>query len=105
MLRRLVIAAIVAYLFIGVTYATWELVDYDFFGPNDTLGPPWAGPLSFLAWFVAPALLWPWNVIAFRGLSEILVVFMYLVTVGVFYVAASRRSAPRRLKSTYPNTH
>jgi hypothetical protein len=105
MLRRLVIAAIVAYLFIGVTYATWELVDYDFFGPNDTLGPPWAGPLSFLAWFVAPALLWPWNVIGFRGVPEILVACAYLATVGLVYLAASRRSAPRRLKSRHPNTH
>jgi len=104
-LRRLVVVAIVAYLFIGVAYATWEALDYDFFGKNDTLGPPWVGPLSFFAWFVAPALLWPWNVIAFRGLSEIVVACVYLATVGLLYLAASRRSAPRRLKSVYPNNH
>lgn len=105
-LSRLLIAAVIAYILIGVAYATWEMVTYDVLGANrGTLAPPWAGPTSFLAWFVLPAALWPWNLIGFRGLPELLVACVYLATVGFFYLAASRRSAPRRLKSRYPNTH
>ena len=51
-----------------------------------------------------PAVLWPWNLVG-RGLPELLVACVYLATVGLFYLAASRRSAPRSLKSTYPDNH
>jgi hypothetical protein len=61
--------------------------------------------MAFLSWFVLPAALWPWNLIGFRGLPEILVASVYLATVGLFYLAAIQRSAPRRLKSTYPDNH
>jgi hypothetical protein len=110
LLTRLVVAAVVAYIFIGLVYATWETITLDIFGKNaGALAPPWSGPMAFLAWFVLPAALWPWNLIGFRGLPEILVACVYLATVGLFYLAASlaasRRSAPRRLKSTHPNTH
>ena len=105
-LARLLIAAVVAYIFIGVAYATWETVDSDSSRRTPrALAPPWSGPMSFLAWFVLPAALWPWNLIGFRGLPELLVACVYLATVGLFYLAASRRSAPRRLKSRHPNTH
>jgi hypothetical protein len=105
-LWRLLIAAAVAYLFIGVVYATWETITIDILGKNTgTLSPPWAGPMSFFAWFVLPAALWPWNLIGFRGYPEIVIACMYLATVGLFYLAASRRSAPRRLKSSHPDHH
>jgi hypothetical protein len=105
-LARLLIAAIAAYIFIGLVYATWETIDYQLFAKNPgALAPPWTSPTAFLAWFVLPALLWPWNLIGFRGFAELLVVCVYLATVGLFYLAASRRSAPRRLKSTYPDHH
>ena len=105
-LLRLLIAALVAYIFIGLVYATWETIDYQLFAKNpDALPPPWSGPMAFLAWFVLPAVLWPWNLVGFRGLPELVVVCVYLATVGLFYLAASRRSAPRSLKSTYPDNH
>ena len=105
-LTRLVVAALIAYVFIGLVYATWETIDYELFAKNpDALAAPWEGPMAFVAWFVLPAALWPWNLIGFRGFPEILVASVYLATVGLFYLAASRRSAPRRLKSTYPDHH
>ena len=105
-LTRLVVVAVVAYIFIGLVYATWETIDVELFAKNPrALAPPWSSPTAFLAWFVLPAALWPWNLIGFRGLPEILVACVYLATVGLMYLAASRRSAPRRLKSTHPNTH
>ena len=105
-LSRLVIAAAVAYIFLGLTYATWETIDIELFAKNpDALPPPWSSPMAFLAWFVLPAALWPWNLVGFRGFPEILVACVYLATVGLVYLAASRRSAPRRLKSTHPDHH
>jgi hypothetical protein len=105
-LARLVMAALVGYVLIGLVYATWETISYALFAKNpDALAPPWSGPMAFLAWFVLPAALWPWNLIGFRGLPEILVAFVYLATVGLFYLAASRWSAPRHLKSIYPYDH
>ena len=92
-LLRLLIAALVAYIFIGLVYATWETVDYQLFAKNPgALAPPWSGPLAFLAWFVLPAALWPWN-LGGRSLPELLVACVYLATVGLFYLAVSRRSA------------
>ena len=105
-LSRLLFAAVLAYVVIGLVYSTWETIDYELFAKNPgALPPPWAGPMAFLAWFVLPAVLWPWNLVGFRGLPELLVACVYLATVGLFYLAASRRSAPRRLKSTYPDNH
>ena len=105
-LIRLATAALVAYIVIGLLYATWDTMEFDVFAKNPGgLPPPWSSPMAFLAWFVLPALLWPWNLVGFRGLPELLVGCVYLATVGLFYLAASRRSAPRSLKSTYPNNH
>jgi hypothetical protein len=103
---RLVLAAIAAYVLIGVLYATWNTIEFDIFGKNaGALAPPWSGPMAFLAWFVLPAALWPWNLVGLRGVPSLVVACVYLATVGLFYLAASRRSAPRRLKSTYPDHH
>jgi hypothetical protein len=106
LLARLLIAAVIAYFFIGLFYATWETINLELFAKSpDALPAPWSSPMAFLAWFVLPAALWPWNLVGFRGVPEILVACAYLATVGLVYLAASRRSAPRRLKSRHPNTH
>lgn len=93
---RLLLLAVVAYIFIGLVYATGESIYYEFFSKNPgALAPPWRSPIAFLVWFVVPAALWPWNVVGLRQLPEILVACVYLATVGLFYLAASRRSRPR----------
>jgi hypothetical protein len=103
---RLLLAAFVAYFFIGLLYATGSTIYYELFSKNpDALAPPWSGPLAFLAWFLLPALLWPWGLVGFREIPEIAVACAYLATVAIFYLAASRWSAPRRLNSTYPDHH
>ena len=105
-LSRLLIAAVVAYILIGVVYATSQAVYYEFFAKNPgALAAPWESPVAFLVWWVVPVGVWPWNVVILRGVPGLLVASVYLATVGFFYLAASRRSAPRRLKSRYPNTH
>jgi len=105
-LARVLLAASAAYIFIGVVYATWWTTYLELTAKNpDALPAPWTSVMVFLAWFVTPALLWPWNLVGFHGVPELLVACVYLATVGLFYLAASRRSAPRRLKSTYPDHH
>lgn len=104
---RVLVVAIVAYIVIGLLYSTvWTI--YLELTPAHGSGdvpPPWSSPMAFVAWFLIPAALWPWNLVGFHRLSELLVACVYLATVGLFYLAASRRSAARRLKSTYPNHH
>jgi hypothetical protein len=103
---RLLLVAAVAYVVIGVAYATWNTIDLELFAKNpDALPPPWSSPMAFLAWFVLPAALWPWNLIGFHHVPEVLVACVYLATVGLLYLAASRRSALRRLKSIHPDHH
>jgi len=103
---RLVLSLIAAYLFIGLVYATWWTTYSELTASNpDALPAPWTSVMAFLAWFVLPAALWPWNLVGFHHAPEILVASVYLATVGLSYLAASRRSAPRRLKSTYPDNH
>ena len=105
-LSRVLFAAMAAYIVIGVVYATWVTIDAELSAKNpDALAPPWSGLMAFLAWFVLPAALWLWNLVGSRGLPEVFVGTVYLATVGLCYLAASRRSAPRRLKSTYPDHH
>lgn len=95
---RLLLAAIAAYVILGLVYATWDTIDVQLNAKNpDALPPPWSSPMAFLAWFVLPAATWPWDLVGVRGFPELLVVCVYLATVGLFYLAASRRSAPRRL--------
>ena len=61
--------------------------------------------MAFLAWFVLPAVLWPYGIAALLGLPLIAVACVYLATVGLIYLAVSGRSARRRLNSTYPDHH
>lgn len=105
-LTRLMLAALVAYTVIGLVYSTWWTTYTELTAKNpDALPAPWTSVMAFLAWFVTPAALWPWNLVGFHHVPEILVASVYLATVGLFYLAASRRSAPRHLKSTYPDHH
>ena len=105
-LLRLLVAALVAYILVGLVYSTWWTAYLELGRkPTSDLPPPWSSPVAFLVWFLLPAVLWPWNLIGLQGISELLVACVYLATVGLFYLALSRRSAPRRLKSTYPNNH
>jgi hypothetical protein len=106
-LVRALFAALFAYVVIGLLYSiVWTV--YLELTPTHGSGdvpPPWSSPMAFVAWFLLPAALWPWNLVGFHGLPEIVVATVYLATVGLFYLAASRRAAPRHLKSTYPDNH
>ncbi len=105
-IARLLLSAIVAYVVIGLIYATGEtIISTSLAGWPLLIPVPWSSASSFVDWFVPRAVQWPWFLVGRHHVPEILVSFVYLATVGLFYLAASRRSAPRRLKSTYPDNH
>jgi hypothetical protein len=95
---RLLVVAILAYVVVGLVYSTWSAASLELGrNPTSDLPPPWSSPMAFLAWFLLPAAFWPWNVIGNHGIREFLVACVYLATVGLFYLAARRRSAPLRI--------
>jgi hypothetical protein len=55
---RLLLAAALAYLTVGIV---WETAFSLALAPSATadVAPPWEGLISFLAWFVLPSVLWP----------------------------------------------
>jgi hypothetical protein len=57
-LGRLLLAAALAYLIVGVV---WETAFGLARGPSATaeMASPWEGLIAFLAWFVLPSALWP----------------------------------------------
>jgi hypothetical protein len=57
-LGRLMLAAALAYLTVGIA---WQTAFGLALGPSSTgdVGSPWEGLISFLAWFVLPSALWP----------------------------------------------
>lgn len=103
---RVLVVAFVAYVVIGLVYSTWWTAYLELTKTHQgDIPPPWSSPMAFVVWFLLPAALWPWGLVGFHGLPEIFVASVYLATVGLFYLAASRRSASRHLKSTYPDHH
>src|SRR5438445_13240384 len=55
---RLLLAAALAYLTVGIIWETaFDLARTP--SPTADIGSPWQGLLSFLAWFVLPSVLWP----------------------------------------------
>ena len=106
-LVRVVLAALVAYVVTGLVYAAGVALFLDGLRkwPFFVLPSPWKSTGAFVGWFVEQALSWPSRLFPVRGLWEIVVPTVFFATLWLVYWAASRRSAPRDLKSTYPNTH
>jgi hypothetical protein len=60
---RLLLAAALAYLTVGIVWETAFELALTPAGTGDI--SPWEGPLSFVAWFVLPSALWPWSMSEF----------------------------------------
>jgi len=89
------LAALTAYIVIGLVYSTWWTVSLELGRtPGGDIPPPWSSPMAFLVWFIVPAALWPAALVGFHHVPEALVASVYLATIGLFYLAAFHRSAP-----------
>ena len=89
---RLILAAALAYLTVGIV---WETAFGLALGPSasaDT-GSPWQGLLSFLAWFVLPSALWP-SAMSANVPGGMLVAIALLAAMTALMFAALARLAP-----------
>jgi hypothetical protein len=109
-LGRLLLAAALAYLIVGVI---WETAFGLALGPSPTaeIASPWEGLISFLAWFVLPSALWPSSmseflpggalvaVVLFAGMTALMFGALALLAPGAAATGPRRpprpRSAPR----------
>jgi hypothetical protein len=106
MLVRVALAALAAYVVTGLLYATGLAIAVNAFAQWPMMSPrPWNSTSVFVDWFIQSSVSWPVNIFPIRGLWEIVVPSAYFATLWLVYLAASRRSAPRHLKSTYPDNH
>jgi hypothetical protein len=98
-LGRLLLAAALAYLTVGIV---WETA-FDLALPTTGSGDisPWAGPMSFLAWFVLPSALWPWSMSEFIP-GGALVAVVLLVGMTALMFGALARLAPDVTPPTGP---
>ena len=93
-LGRLVLAAALAYLTVGIV---WETA----FGlalttaANADAGSPWEGLISFMAWFVLPSVLWPTSMSAVVPGGSLVAIGL-LVGMTVLMFGALTRLAPGR---------
>lgn len=110
-LGRLLLAAALAYLIVGVV---WETAFGLALGPSASAqtGSPWEGLLAFLAWFVLPSVFWPSSmstfipggalvaIVLFAGMTALMFGALALLAPGAAAPTEARRpprprSAPR----------
>jgi len=100
-LGRLILAAAIAYLTVGIV---WETA-FDLALPAGGSGDisPWNGPLSFLAWFVLPSALWPWSMSEFVPGGALVAIALFAGMTALMFAALARLApgvaaptAPRR---------
>ena len=96
---RLLLAAALAYLTVGIVWETAFDLALPATGSGDI--SPWAGPMSFLAWFVLPSALWPWSMSEFIPGGALLAVVL-LVGMTALMFGALARLAPDVTPPTGP---
>jgi hypothetical protein len=86
---RLLLAAALAYLTVGIV---WETAFGLALSPSATadVGSPWEGLISFLAWFVLPSVLWPSSMSAFIPGGALVAVVLFVVMTALMFGALTR---------------
>jgi hypothetical protein len=85
---RLLLAAALAYLTVGIVWETAFDLALTPSGTGDI--SPWAGPLSFLAWFVLPSALWPWSMSEFIPGGFVVAIVLFVAMTALMFGALSR---------------
>ena len=96
---RLLLAAALAYLTVGIVWETAFDLALRPTGTGDI--SPWNGPMSFLAWFVLPSALWPSSMSYFIP-GGALVAIVLLVVMTALMFGALARLAPGAAAPTGP---
>ncbi len=85
---RLLLAAALAYLIVGVI---WQTAFYLAREPSVVeLGSPWEGLLVFLGWFVLPSALWPGNMSEFVPGGFAIGIGLFVGMTALMYAALTR---------------
>jgi hypothetical protein len=87
---RLLLAAALAYLIVGVI---WETAFDLALTPSPTADDccsPWNGPISFLAWFVLPSVFWPSSMSAFIPGGALIAIALFVAMTALMYWALTR---------------
>ena len=103
---RLLLAAALAYLTVGIVWETAFDLALTPTGTGDI--SPWNGPMSFLAWFILPSALWPSSmsyfipggalvaIVLFAAMTALMFAALARLAPGVTPPTGSRRSLRRR---------
>ncbi|HEY8785284.1 MAG TPA: hypothetical protein VIN63_02275, partial [Candidatus Limnocylindria bacterium] len=85
---RLLLAAALAYLTVGIV---WETA-FDLALPASGTGDisRWNGPMSFLAWFVLPSALWPWSMSEFIPGGSLIAIALFVGMTALMFGALTR---------------
>ena len=86
---RLVLAAALAYLIVGIV---WETAFGLALAPsaNADIGSPWEGLFSFLAWFVLPSALWPSSMSEFIPGGWLVAIVLFVGMTALMFGALTR---------------
>ena len=87
-LGRLMLAAALAYLIVGII---WETAFYLAREPSVAeLGSPWEGLLALLGWFVLPSALWPWSLSEFVPGGLLIGIGLFALMTALMFGALTR---------------
>ena len=87
-LGRLMLAAALAYLIVGII---WQTALYLAREPSVAeLGSPWEGLLALLGWFVLPSALWPWNMSEFVPGGFVIAILLFAGMTALMFGALTR---------------
>ena len=85
---RLLLAGALAYLTVGIVWETAFDLALPATGSGDI--SPWAGPMSFLAWFVLPSALWPWSMSEFIPGGALVAIVLWIGMTALMFGALVR---------------
>src|SRR5207247_6637293 len=85
---RLLLAAALAYLTVGIVWETAFDLALTQTGTGDI--SPWNGPMSFLAWFILPSALCPSSMSYFIPGGALVAFVLFVVMTSLMYAVIAR---------------